>query len=226
MTTLRGSLHEEIWLRRPPGFIGSFLAGTHLSLRRPLYGLRQAPCEWHNTLRTTLASLGFAPSTVDPSLFLRTDTSLPPFYVLVYVNDLVFATADTEAMTLVKLESQKRHTYTDLVLQCFGFHFSSPQHTPLSTGHALSAPPSDESVEPSGPYPELVSCLMYMMTCTRPDLAYPLSLLAYYVAPGRHRKVHWDAAKRVLCYLCSTSGIGLALGGRGAVVLTGHAGEL
>ncbi|CAI7897951.1 unnamed protein product [Closterium sp. NIES-53] len=63
---------------------------------------------------------------------------------------------------------------------------------------------------------------MYLMTCTRPDLAYPLSLLARYVAPGRYRKVHWDAAKRVLRYLCSTSGMGLVLGGRGPVVLTGH----
>ncbi|CAI7792510.1 unnamed protein product, partial [Closterium sp. NIES-54] len=109
------------------------------------------------------------------------------------------------------------------VLQCFGFTYSSPQSTPLPTGHSLSAPPRDESIEPSGPYPELVGCLMYLMTCTRPDLAYPLSLLARYVAPGRHRKVHWDAAKRVLRYMCSTSGMGLVLGGRARVVLTGHA---
>ncbi|CAI7870911.1 unnamed protein product [Closterium sp. NIES-54] len=108
------------------------------------------------------------------------------------------------------------------VFQCFGFQFSSPQPTPLSTSHSLLAPPSDESVEPSGLYPELVGCLMYLMTCTRADLAYPLSLLARYVAPGRHRKVHWDAAKRVLRYLCSTLGMGLVLGGRGPVVLTGH----
>ncbi|CAI7899894.1 unnamed protein product [Closterium sp. NIES-54] len=80
---LQGSLHEEIWLRRPPGFSGSFPAGTQWSLRRPVYGLRQAPREWQDTLRTTLAALGFAPSTADPLLFLRTDTSLPPFYVLV-----------------------------------------------------------------------------------------------------------------------------------------------
>ncbi|CAI7912627.1 unnamed protein product [Closterium sp. NIES-54] len=46
------------------------------------------------------------------------------------------------------------------VLQRFGFQFSSPQPTPLSTGHSLSAPPSDESIEPSGPYPELVGCLI------------------------------------------------------------------
>ncbi|CAI7871653.1 unnamed protein product, partial [Closterium sp. NIES-54] len=198
---VQGSLHEEIWLRRPPGFTGSFPTGTHWSLRRPVYGLRQAPREWHDTLRTTLAALGFVPSTADPSLFLRTDTSLLPFYVLVYVDDLVFTTADTEALTLVKSELPKRHTCTDLgelryylglqitrdraqrtitltqshmvhqVLQRFGFQYSSPQLTPLSTSHLLSAPPSDESVEPSGP----------------------------------------------------TSGMGLVLGGRGPVVLTGHA---
>ncbi|CAI7754145.1 unnamed protein product [Closterium sp. NIES-54] len=62
----QGSLHEEIWLRRPPGFTESFPAGSQWSLRRPVYGLRQAPREWHDTLRTTLAALGFAPTTADP----------------------------------------------------------------------------------------------------------------------------------------------------------------
>ncbi|CAI7822074.1 unnamed protein product, partial [Closterium sp. NIES-53] len=103
---LQGSLHEEIWLRRPPGFTGSFPSGTQWSLRRPVYGLRQAPREWHDTLRTTLAALSFAPSTADPSLFLRTDTTLPPFYVLVYVDDLVFASADTEALAHMNLHKE------------------------------------------------------------------------------------------------------------------------
>ncbi|CAI7850628.1 unnamed protein product [Closterium sp. NIES-54] len=249
---LQGSLHEEIWLRRPPGFTWSFPAGTQWSLRRPVYGLRQAPREWHGTLRTTLAALGFAPSTADPSLFLRTYPSLPPFYILVYVDYLVFATADTEALSLVKSELQKRHTCTDLgelrsylglqitqdiarrtitltqshmvhqVLQRFCFQFSLPQRTPLPTSHSLSAPPSDESVEPNGQYPELVGCFIYLMTCTRRGLVYPLSILALFVALGRHRKEHWIAAQRVLHDLCSTSGMGLVLGGRGSVVLTGH----
>ncbi|CAI7767331.1 unnamed protein product [Closterium sp. NIES-54] len=206
---LQGSLHEEIWLRHPPGFTGSFPADTQWSLRQPVYGLRLAPREWHDTLRTTLAALGFAPSSADLMLFLRADTTLPPFYVLVYVDDMIFATADTEALTLVKAELQERHICTDLgelrsylglqinrdrarrtitltqshivhqVLQRFGFQFSSPQPTPLPTGHSLSAPPSDESVEPSSPYPKLVDCLI-------------------------------------------TSGMGLVLGGQGSVELTGH----
>ncbi|CAI7909847.1 unnamed protein product [Closterium sp. NIES-54] len=161
-------------------------------------------------------------------------------------------TCGSWALALVKAELQERHACTDLgelrsylglqitrdrarhtitltqshmvhqVFQRFDFQFSLPQPTPLSNGQLLAAPPLDESVEPSGLYPELVGCLMYLMTCTRPDLAYPLSLLAHYVAPGRHRKVHFDAAKRVLRYLCSTSGMGLVLGGQGSVVLTGH----
>ncbi|CAI7761715.1 unnamed protein product [Closterium sp. NIES-53] len=120
---LQGSLHEEIWLRCQPGFTGSFPAGTQWSLRRPVYGLRQAP------------------------------------------HDLVFATANTEAIAHVKSELQKRHTCTDLgeltsylclqitrdraqrtitltqshmvqqILQRFGFTYSSPQSTPLPTEH-------------------------------------------------------------------------------------------
>ncbi|CAI7813874.1 unnamed protein product [Closterium sp. NIES-54] len=180
---------------------------------QPTRGDLVAPPTWLHwviSFWTTLAALGFAPSTADPSLFLRTDTTLPPFYVIVNVDDLVFATADTEALAHVKSELQKRHTCTDLgeltsylglritwdraqvtitltqshmvqkVLQRFGFTFSSPQSTPLPTGHSLSAPPSDESIEPSGPYPELVGCLI-------------------------------------------TSGMGLVLGGLARVVLTGHA---
>ncbi|CAI7833980.1 unnamed protein product [Closterium sp. NIES-53] len=211
------NIFDGMWISRvkrpsgsPPAFKARYVARGFIQLSCRAACARRSGCAAH------LASL--APSPADPSLFLRTDTSLPPSYVLVYVDNLIFATTDTKALTLVKSELQKRHSCTDQgelrsylglqitwdrarrtitltqshmvhqVLQRFGFQFSSPQPTPLSTSHSLSAPPLDESVEPSGPYPELVGCLMYLMTCSRPDLAYPLSLLAHYVAPGRHQK--------------------------------------
>ncbi|CAI7906208.1 unnamed protein product, partial [Closterium sp. NIES-54] len=115
---LQGSLHEEIWLRRPPGCTGSFPPGTQWSLRRPVCGLRQVPREWHNTLRTTLVALGFTPSTADSSLFLRTDTLQPPFYILVYVDDLVFATADTAGLAHMKSVSE--------------YYFTSSHYNPMA----------------------------------------------------------------------------------------------
>ncbi|CAI7826421.1 unnamed protein product [Closterium sp. NIES-54] len=131
---LQGSMHEEIWLRRPPGFTGSFPA--------------------------------------DPS-----PHRLPVLLITAH----------------------------------------SSVYRPLAFSSTFGRVRRAEWSVPRACY-----CLMYLMTCTRPDLAYPLSLVARYVAPGRHRKVHWDAAKRVLRYLCSSSGMGLVLGGWGSVVLTGH----
>ncbi|CAI7802936.1 unnamed protein product, partial [Closterium sp. NIES-54] len=163
------------------------LAAENNSVKRGIIkGVSSSGKGWRTEVKgTTLAALGFAPSSTDTPLFLRTNTTLPPLYVLVYVDNLVFTTADTEALALVKAELLERHTCTDLgelrsylglqitrdrawrtitltqshmvhqVLQRFGFQFSSPQPTPQSTGHSLSAPPSDESVEPSGPYTEL-----------------------------------------------------------------------
>ncbi|CAI7772115.1 unnamed protein product [Closterium sp. NIES-54] len=222
---LQGSLHEEVWLRRPSAFTGTFPPETRWRLRRP-------------------------PSSADPSLFVRRGST--PFFVLVYVDNLVFATADRVASANVKLELQKRHTCTDLselrhylglqitrdnaartitlsqshmvqqVLQRFELQHSTVQRTPLAVDHRLTGPFPDEPFEPSGPYAELVGCLIYLMTCTRPDLAFPLSILARFVAPGRHRPVHWTAAVRVAKYLATTSGVGLVLGGRHDVMLIGH----
>ncbi|CAI7930530.1 unnamed protein product [Closterium sp. NIES-54] len=191
---LSGSLHEQIWLHHPPGFTGSFPPGTQWQLHRLVYGLHKAPREGHDTLRTTLAALEFFLSTADPSLFDRHGRT--PFFVHVYVDDLVFATLDRHALASEKEELQRRHTCNDVgELQCYlglqitrdraartitlmqshmveqiltrsRFPFSKVQPTPLAVDHGLTAPTSDEPFESSSPYPELVGCLMYLMTCT------------------------------------------------------------
>ncbi|CAI7926136.1 unnamed protein product [Closterium sp. NIES-53] len=63
---------------------------------------------------------------------------------------------------------------------------------------------------------------MYLMTCTHPDLAFPLSILARFVVPRIHHLVQWIAAVRVAKYLATSSCVGLVLGGRQDVVVTGH----
>ncbi|CAI7844425.1 unnamed protein product, partial [Closterium sp. NIES-53] len=158
------------------------------ALRQPVYGLRQLPREWHDTLRSTLRDLGFRPSAADSSMFVRAGPT--PFFILVYVGDLVFATVDRAALVEVKSELQKRHTCTDLgelqrylglqitrdsaartitltqshmvqeVLRRFEFQFSTTQPTPLAVDHRPTGPFPYEPFESSGPYAELVGCLI------------------------------------------------------------------
>ncbi|CAI7865048.1 unnamed protein product [Closterium sp. NIES-53] len=62
-------------------------------------------------LRVAL-TLDFFPLSADPSLLVR--RGLTPFFVLVYVDDLVFATPDRRSLASVKEGLQRRHTCTDL----------------------------------------------------------------------------------------------------------------
>jgi len=52
-------------------------------------------------------------------------------------------------------------------------------------------------------YQRCIGSLMYLMVCTRPDIAYSVGVLSRHVAcPGR---IHMQAVKRVFCYLRGTS---------------------
>ncbi|CAI7818316.1 unnamed protein product [Closterium sp. NIES-54] len=94
------------------------------------------------------------------------------------------------------------------------------QHTPCFVGHHLS-PPTSPSTS-SHPYLELVDSLMYAMVSTRPDLAYPISILTRFVGAGNHTEEHWQAAKRVFRYLHSTKDYVLTLGGPSPRLLSGY----
>lgn len=57
------------------------------------------------------------------------------------------------------------------------------------------------------PYSSAVGSIMYLMVCTRPDLAFAISVLSKYMSnPG---KEHWNAIKWVFRYLIGTKGVGL-----------------
>ncbi|CAI7856488.1 unnamed protein product [Closterium sp. NIES-54] len=100
---------------------------------------------------------------------------------------------------------------------------ASPVATPLPFGHQLAPPTSPSSS--TRPYAELVGSLMYAMMCTRPDLAYPISVLARFVGTGHHIEVHWKAAKRVLCYLRGTKDHALTIDGSSPPLLLGFSGS-
>ncbi|GKC59951.1 retrotransposon protein, putative, ty1-copia subclass [Tanacetum coccineum] len=56
-------------------------------------------------------------------------------------------------------------------------------------------------------YANAVRSLMYLIVCTRPDIAYAVSVVSRYLANSR--KNHWEAVKWILKYLRGTANVGL-----------------
>jgi hypothetical protein len=103
------------------------------------------------------------------------------------------------------------------VLARFGMETCNAARTPAE---AAQGRPSDSAADDAFPYREAVGCLMYLATCTRPDIAYAVSYLARSTcSPSAH-----DVAgvKRVLRYLRGTIDCGVRLGG-GDLKLTAYA---
>jgi hypothetical protein len=112
--------------------------------------------------------------------------------------------------------------YAETVLRRFGMGDCKPILTPTDPNSKLTKPDQDiegASSSVNFPYQSLVGSLMYLATCTRPDLAYCVSMLSQFNTC--YQKPHVEAAKRALRYLQKTKLLGLSYGG-GSNVLIGY----
>ncbi|KAL0534578.1 hypothetical protein IC582_028869 [Cucumis melo] len=84
--------------------------------------------------------------------------------------------------------------------------------TPLAQHIKISArdspkDPTDRQAMSYVPYSNATGSLMYLMVCTRPDLAHSSSLVSRHM--GNPGKIHWEATKWVFRYLAGTENRGL-----------------
>ena len=100
--------------------------------------------------------------------------------------------------------SLNQERYLRKVLNRFGMQNCSPAPTPLVMGKRLTKNKDLEEGQEllDKPYAEAVGSLMYAMLCTRPDLAYPVSLVSRY--QSNPSQAHWEAVKRIMKYLKGT----------------------
>ncbi|GKG33743.1 hypothetical protein Tco_0433902, partial [Tanacetum coccineum] len=90
--------------------------------------------------------------------------------------------------------------YIEKVLKKFNYSDSTPVSTPLDTCDKLM--PNRGLAVSQLLYSRVIGCLMYAMTCTRPDIAFVVGKLSKYTSnPGSQ---HWQAIQRVLKYLKKT----------------------
>ena len=79
----------------------------------------------------------------------------------------------------------------------------------------------EELLGPEVPYLSAISALMYLATCTRSDIAFPVNLLARYSSAPTRR--HWNGIKHILRYLKGTSDMGLFYSKESKQQLLGYA---
>ncbi len=113
--------------------------------------------------------------------------------------------------------TMSQRKYIEEVLKRFNMEECKPIGTPLDVNSKLLKLTEEEfqgiQEEMQGiPYKAAVGSLMYAMVGTRPDLAFPVSMVSQFMS--RAGPSHWMAVKRIMRYLKGTLDLKLCLGGK------------
>ncbi|VFQ88239.1 unnamed protein product [Cuscuta campestris] len=93
------------------------------------------------------------------------------------------------------------------------------QGTSLSKTQGASTPEEVERMR-NVPYASAIGSIMYAMVCTRPDVAFALSVTSRYQSnPGES---HWTALKNILKYFRRTKDAFLVYGGKEELSIVGY----
>ncbi|KAL0313422.1 UNVERIFIED_CONTAM: Retrovirus-related Pol polyprotein from transposon TNT 1-94 [Sesamum radiatum] len=115
-------------------------------------------------------------------------------------------------------------SYIEKVLKRFRMEHSKRGVIPMRHGIKLSkkqSPKTDEELKRMSdiPYASAIGSIQYVVQCTRPDVAYALSVMSRYQACAG--EAHWSAVKSILKYLRRTKDMFLIYGG-GELILEGY----
>jgi len=221
---LYGILKEEVYMHLPEG---SRKDGMVARLKRCIYGLKQSPREWYFRLVEHLIPYGFAITVFDPCVLVHSTGEL---FIAVYVDDITLFGESGSLLdsTIALLKSEfkvndmgplhwllgiqidfndagitlSQSSYIDKLLDRFSMQNCNPISTPVDANHRLTKACDEDSRVDANAYQQIIGSLMYLVTATRPDLAYTIAHLSQFNSDPT--TAHMAAAKRVIRYLQAT----------------------
>lgn len=236
---LYGDLDEELYMECPEYYDAP--QGKVCRLIKSLYGLKQAPRQWHKKFDSFLKKFKLIQSNYERCLYYSEDRKV---FLTIYVDDgLIVAESKALALELVNYLKEyltvktmdcnsylgieiirndgsifaTQRQYVKKTLEKFGMSDCKPACTPEEVG------PVDFKESPrltdNFPFKELVGCLLYMVTCTRPDIAHAVSIASRTSEPT---EAHWACLKRILRYLKGTVDLSLHFSKARDPELTGY----
>lgn len=246
---LNGDLQEEIYMKQPDGFAEGDLV---CKLNKSLYGLKQSSRVWNERFHKFITSIGFKQSQYDHCLYIsekKEETVYLLLYVddLILIGKTLkkislikrvisdeFEMKDFGELRqflgiTVKRDRTKgylelnQRAYLENVLKRFNMDSCNGISTPKECNlKLLKTDNRDTTVLTRHPYRELIGCLMYAATTTRPDLCATINYFSQFQAAATDE--HWNHLKRVLRYVKGSLDLKLIYGKKGNEdVLTGFA---
>lgn len=221
---LNGDLKSSVFIKPPDGV--KVKPGYVLKLNKALYGLKDAPRSWYNTIHSFLINLGFTQSLYDSCLYKRNDIIL-----VLFVDDILVTGPPKDIASIISsLKSKFRakdmgelKTYlgiqvtrtdssislsqADMIKRVLAkFNMSSCKGAATPMESKLQIDPNEEILT-GIPYRELIGSLMYLSLGSRPDIAYAVSYLSQFL--DKPTASAWKAGKRILKYLRETKDLKL-----------------
>jgi hypothetical protein len=94
----------------------SFGEGMVCRLNKALYGTKQASNVWHDSINSTLLSLGFHPTVSDPCVYVKMSRSGQPMWIGLFVDDLlpIHSRMDEHEWVEAKTKLMARYAMKDL----------------------------------------------------------------------------------------------------------------
>lgn len=224
---LNAPIDTEIYVKQPKGYIQGDEVDV-LKLNKSLYGLKQSGKNWNNMLHVFLIHENFQQSLVDYCVYVKENDGVLTILV-VWVDDILIACSSSGALLDIKTALNRKfkmkdigtisyflgiefkcneneiemsqQKYVDKILIKFNMSECKPKLIPCELG--MSNTSTDErDFEDISLYREITGSLIYLMTSTRPDLCYVVSMLSQHLA--KPKMSHYAIAKQTLRYLKGT----------------------
>jgi len=224
----------KIFMNQPDGFVHPDYPDYVCQLQKSLYGLKQAPREWNNMFHLYMVQHEFKRNSKDYGVYWKF-IGEEFLIVVIYVDDVLIIGPTHLCETFIEeLKSEfsikelgevnkllgmkvdygldktilQQNAYVKKILEQFRMDQANPNRTPMELKLRLS---KGDFEDHSLPYRSVVGCLQYLVTATRPDLAFATNFFSRFL--NCYSRVHWNSLKRVLKYLVGTTTTGLVLDG-------------
>ncbi|GKD73810.1 zinc finger, CCHC-type containing protein [Tanacetum coccineum] len=205
LLALNCDLEEEVYMKQSEGFVMPGNEHKVCKLVKSLYGLKQAPKQWHQKFDEVVLSSGFLLNQSDKCVYRKFDSSGKGVIIFLYVDDmLIFGTDQNQVDKTKKFLSSRfsmkdmgeaavilgikikhenkgivitQSQYIEKILKKFNHEDCSLVSTLMDPVEKLK-PNTGKPVDQLE-YSRVISCLMYAMTSTRPDIAYVVGTMNY-----------------------------------------------